>query len=218
MSTAGYGQYLAYRNTITDGTDIDTSQIRAVNVQFGIGSTALIRSVIVKTLIGLVDFHVVKADTPFLLCLADMDRLRVYYNNVTDTLIGPALTLPITQRFGHPFLIWGECLRTYIQDSFDYNPCYLTNTEIRRLHRRFGHPSAKKLHRVLERSGHDDVDRQAIDHLTKYCSFCQKYRRSPGRFKFTLRKDLDFNHLVYVDIIYINGSPILHIIDEATRY
>ena len=146
-----------------------------------------------------------------------MDRLQVYYNNVTNTLIGPAFTLLVIRRFGHPFLVWREALRTYIQESFDYNPCYLTNTEIHRLHRRFGHPSAEKLYRVLERSGHD-VDRQAIDHLTKYCSFCQKYGRSPGRFKFTLREDLDFNHSVYVDIMYINGSPVLHIIDEATRY
>ena len=50
-------------------------QARAVNVQFGIGLTASIRLVIVKTLIGLVDFYVVKADTPFLLCFVDMDRL-----------------------------------------------------------------------------------------------------------------------------------------------
>jgi hypothetical protein len=66
MSTAGYRQYLAYKNTIMDGIDIDTSQIRAINVQFGISSTTLIGLVIVKILIGLVDFHVVKADTPFL--------------------------------------------------------------------------------------------------------------------------------------------------------
>ena len=50
-------------------------QARAVNVQFGIGSTTLIRLVVVKTLIGLVNFHVVKVDTLFLLCLADIDRL-----------------------------------------------------------------------------------------------------------------------------------------------
>jgi hypothetical protein len=105
MSTAGYRQYLAYKNTIMDGIDIDTSQIRAINVQFGISSTTLIGLVIVKILIGLVDFHVVKADTPFLLCLIDIDRLRVYYNNVIDTLIGPILTLLITRRFGHLFLI-----------------------------------------------------------------------------------------------------------------
>jgi hypothetical protein len=33
-----------------------------------------------------------------------------------------------------------------------------------------------------------------------------------------LYEDLDFNHLVYIDIIYINGSLVLYIIDEATRY
>ena len=114
-STAGYGQYLAYKSTTTNNTDIDTAQTGAVNVQFGIGSTASIGSVTVKTPIGPVDFHIVKADTPFLLCLADMDRLRVYYNNVTDTLIGPVFpsssrgnqlaALLITQRFGHSFLI-----------------------------------------------------------------------------------------------------------------
>jgi hypothetical protein len=80
-------------------------QTRAVNVQFSIGLTTSIGLVIVKTPIGLVDFYIVKADTPFLLCLANMDRLQVYYNNVIDTLIGPTLTLPITRRFGHPFLI-----------------------------------------------------------------------------------------------------------------
>jgi hypothetical protein len=36
-----------------------------------------------------------KADTPFLLYLVDMDKLQVYYNNVIDALIGPALTLLI---------------------------------------------------------------------------------------------------------------------------
>ena len=48
-------------------------------------------------------------------CLIDIDRLQVYYDNVTDTLIGPAITLgskhvilPVTWWFGHPFLIWGE--------------------------------------------------------------------------------------------------------------
>jgi len=77
-------------------------QTRAVNVQFGIGLTVSIKSVTVKTLISLVNFYIVKADTPFLLCLADMDRLQVYYNNITDTLIGPTtaleskhITLPI---------------------------------------------------------------------------------------------------------------------------
>jgi hypothetical protein len=50
-------------------------QTRAVNVQFGISLTILIRLVKVKTLISLVNFYIVKADTSFLLYLADIDRL-----------------------------------------------------------------------------------------------------------------------------------------------
>ena len=68
-------------------------QTGAVNVQFSISLTISIGSVAVKTLIGLVDFYIVKADTPFLLYLADINRLQVYYNNVMDTLIGPATAL-----------------------------------------------------------------------------------------------------------------------------
>src|SRR6266702_8396838 len=74
-STAGYKQYLAYKTTISNNTDINTMQTRALNVQFNISSTILIKSVKVKTLIGLVDFHIIKADTPFLLCLTNIDRL-----------------------------------------------------------------------------------------------------------------------------------------------
>jgi len=146
-----------------------------------------------------------------------MDTLRTYYNNVTDMLITPSAKLPVTRRFGHPFLLWENALQAYVQQSFELNPCYLTTTELRRLHRRFGHPSAEKLYKVLERSGHE-VNKHNIEQLTKFCSFCQKYGRSPGRFKFTLREDLDFNHSIYVDIMYINGSPVLHVIDEATRF
>ena len=50
-------------------------QTRAVNVQFGISITTLIRLVKVKTLISLVNFYIVKADTLFLLYLTDIDRL-----------------------------------------------------------------------------------------------------------------------------------------------
>ena len=74
-STIGYRQYLAYKTTVNNNIDINTTQTRAVNVQFGISLTILIRLVIVKTLISLVNFYIVKADTPFLLYLTDIDRL-----------------------------------------------------------------------------------------------------------------------------------------------
>ncbi len=88
--------------------------VGAINVQFGIGSTSSVGLIIINTPVGNIEFHVVKADTPFLLCLADMDTLRVYYNNVIDMLITSSRKLLITCRFGYPFLLWKDVLQTYI--------------------------------------------------------------------------------------------------------
>jgi hypothetical protein len=70
-------------------------QIRAINIQFSIKLAILIRLVKVKTLISLVNFYIIKANTPFLLCLINIDKLQVYYNNVINALISSALTLLI---------------------------------------------------------------------------------------------------------------------------
>ena len=158
--------------------DINIMQTRAINVQFSISLTVLIKLVIVKTLISLVDFYIIKTDTPFLLCLADIDRLQAYYNNIMNTLIGPIIalkskyiTLPITQQFRHPFLIQEEILQTYIQKSFNYSLYCLTSMEIHCLYHCFGYLLAKKLYRVLKHSKYNNINKKAINYLIKYCSF-----------------------------------------------
>jgi hypothetical protein len=216
-STAGYGQFQALLQ-IDDSLTLDKSTKGAVAVQFGIGSTSSIGSLTINTPIGKVCFHIVDVDTPFLLCLADMDNLNVYYNNLTDQLITPQGSVLVVRRFGHPFLLWKAPFYSFLIDSLDENPCFLTNVELQRLHRRFGHPSVSRLQAILDRSGHTDVDKQALEHLTKYCKHCQIYSKAPGRFKFNLRDDVDFNFSIIVDIFYIGGKPVLHVIDEGTRY
>src|SRR6266536_6230823 len=103
-TTAGYGQYKAYKR-ITKGANIDTTQASIINVQFRIGSTSSIGLIIVNTPIRNIDFHVVQANTPFLLCLADIDNLQTYYNNIIDTLNTLSITLLVTHRFGYLFLL-----------------------------------------------------------------------------------------------------------------
>ena len=41
---------------------------------------------------------------------------------------------------------------------------------------------------------------------------------APGRFRFTLHDDIEFNYRVIIDIMYINRKPVLHAIDEATAF
>src|SRR6266702_5540266 len=85
--TVGYRQYLAYRKTYN--TVINTLKAGAINVQFGIGSTPSIGSITVNIPVGNIKFHIMKADTPFLLCLVDIDILKVYYNNLKNILVTP---------------------------------------------------------------------------------------------------------------------------------
>jgi hypothetical protein len=92
-STAGYGQVLAYQKSYP--VTIDIAKARMVKVQFGIGTASLIGLITINTPIGSVEFHIVRADTPFLLCLTDMDALRVYYNNLENTLITPNGPIPV---------------------------------------------------------------------------------------------------------------------------
>ena len=125
--------------------------------------------------------------------------------------------MQVVRRFGHPFLLWDVCLQSLIANSFKNNPCFLTDTELRQLHRRFEHQSVGQIHKVLERAGHE-TNKKIIDNLTKYCTHCQKHGRSPGRFKFTLKEDVNSNYSILVDIMYFDGDPILHFVDKATRF
>ena len=46
-----------------------------------------IKTIDVNSLVGKVQFYIIKADIPFLFCLADMDRLYIKYNNLKDVII-----------------------------------------------------------------------------------------------------------------------------------
>jgi hypothetical protein len=118
-STAGHGQFLAYKQLFKSAIHIDKSKEGAVDATFGIGSTTSIGSVTISTPIGDIEFHVVQANTPFLLSLADMDKKGIMLNNLQNKLIHKegSKSTPIVRQFGHPFLMWGPMVssnRSYI--------------------------------------------------------------------------------------------------------
>lgn len=217
ISTAGYNQYCAFQEANPGlATDLDTST--TVTVKFGVGHATSIGSTQVITSLGVVIFHIMKAETPFLLCLADMDKLGVYFNNLQNLVVTRTKeTVPVVRKFGHAFLLCNSALQTYITESFEQYPSHLSEVELRRLHRRFGHPAVDRLYKLLDRAGHE-IDKKVLEHLTKFCHFCQKHGKSPGRFRFTLREDVEFNFNIIVDVMYINNRPILHVVDESTRF
>ncbi len=44
------------------------------------------------------------------------------------------------------------------------------------------------------------------------------YKRSPGRFKFTLKDNHEFNYSVIIDVMYLDGKPILQVVDSTTAF
>jgi hypothetical protein len=218
-SIVDYEQYLAFMKNIS--IDLNRIKRETVNVQFEIESISSIKSLTIDISMRLVKFHVIKIDTLFLLSLADMNRLKVYFNNVENLLIDTIKVLSIIRRFDHGFLLWKNFyfLHSYIVQSFNFNFCYLTDVELRQLHRRFDHSSTTKLHDLLKRSDHD-VKKPVLKKLTKFCIFCQKYAKSSERFKFILRDDANcnFNYSIIVDVMYIDNNLILHVVDDATRF
>ena len=104
QSTAGYVQYLIYKKKIKP-VQVNKSWAEAVNVQFGIGSTFSIGSLLLDTSIGIIEFHVVEADTSFLICLDDMNKLNIYFINLENVLIASTKLVPVVHRFVHPFLL-----------------------------------------------------------------------------------------------------------------
>jgi hypothetical protein len=88
--------------------------------------------------------------------------------------------------------------------------CYLTETELRQLYRRFGHPSVQRLLTLLTQAGHE-IKAGALEYLTKYCHQYQIIQKSPDRFKFTLRnsQNYNFNYKIMIDVLWIDSKPVL---------
>jgi hypothetical protein len=76
-----------------------------VKVQFSISFMLSIRSIIVKTLIGQVKFHIIHAKTLFLLSLANINKLKVYFNNFFNVIITLKGDILVIQRFKYLFFL-----------------------------------------------------------------------------------------------------------------
>jgi hypothetical protein len=95
---------------------------------------------------------------------------------------------------------------------------FLTETELRRLHRRFGHPAVMRLVKLLKDAGHDDFEERTLKEVIKFCHYCQLHSSAPRRFKFTLKDDHHFNYKILVDVMYLSSKPVLHVVDSSTAF
>lgn len=86
QSTKGIGQ-LKKLQQLNISIKLNKNRARSTNFIFRIGSAASIRSVNLGTLLRQITFHIMLVNILFLLCLADMNKLGAFFNNITNEII-----------------------------------------------------------------------------------------------------------------------------------
>ncbi|KDN64678.1 hypothetical protein CSUB01_12316 [Colletotrichum sublineola] len=143
VSTVSQQQYTTLKRHLNRELPLDTSRAGEATIRFGSGnhfkSTGTVE---VPTPVGNLTFHVMDSNTPFLFCLKDMDRHRVKFNNLTNTLVKGDTIVPVVRKWGHTWMLLEQPKRTVAQH-------HLTDGKLQQIHRRFSHPSVQHLHKVL---------------------------------------------------------------------
>ena len=89
---------------------------------------------------------------------------------------------------------------------------------LRRLHHRWWHASAERMRETLATTGQPERVLKAVDEVVGSCKVCRSWRPPQPRSQSTTHLATRFKQRVQTDILFLDGQPTLHIIDEATRY
>ena len=54
--------------------------------------------------------------------------------------------------------------------------------------------------------------------INKFFHYCQIKGKTPQYFKFILKKEIDFNYKIFINVMYLDGKSVLHTIDAATTF
>eukprot|EP00168_Porphyra_purpurea_P020863 TRINITY_DN895_c0_g1_i6.p1 TRINITY_DN895_c0_g1~~TRINITY_DN895_c0_g1_i6.p1 ORF type:complete len:1091 (+),score=259.84 TRINITY_DN895_c0_g1_i6:1132-4404(+) len=166
---------------------------------------------IAPTLYANLLIDIVEVDVPFLLGLDALDALALYINNVDNRLKCDkrGTSTPLVRKHGHIYLDWA-------------NDAHYSMSELERLHRHFNHPAADRLTAVLRRTADPKAEpdtQKKVERLTAACDVCQRLARAPGRFRVAIPdEDVVFNRTVLLDLMYLDGRSVLHVVDKDTLY
>ena len=156
--------------------------------------------------------NVTNADVPMLFGLDLMKELGWYTNEVENTFCKDEpypLTVPLVFKKGHLYLEWPDYVILF------------TKMELEKLHRRFAHPSAEKLTNLLQRADPlrcEPGTRKVLEEIAKACKACQIMSPKPYVFQVAMPDNIQFNHEVQLDLMFIDKKAILHVVDRGTHF
>jgi len=105
--------------------------------------------------LGSIIYYILNTLTPFLFSLYNADRLKAYFNNLSDIIIQGETTIPVVRKWGH----------TFFNISRIEAGVFLTEPQLRRLYRQFRHPCMDRLYKLLRNAGHNDVEEAILEKI-----------------------------------------------------
>lgn len=161
--------------------------------------------------ISTTNFHIVDILTSFFRYLKNLDILSIYLNNIINQLICQnGINILIFCKWKHLWFFIHK--NNKIAASI-----HLTKAKLCQVHNCFRHLLVNKLYKLLPQTGHD-IEYKTIKMIDKFCYYCQNKGKAPQHFKFTLKKDIDFNYKIIINIIYPDGKPVFHTIDATIAF
>jgi hypothetical protein len=144
-----------------------------------------------------------------------MDDVGLIFDNMKKTLSSPmmSVSLPVVRKMGHAYLEWPE-------------EVLYTESEVRKIHSAFYHPSADKLFNLIRRANPSVATSSllnTIKHISKACLACQEYSIQHTRFKVAIPEiGIVFNRQVAMDLMFMKvgtgrSRPLLHVVDVETN-
>lgn len=154
------------------------------------------------------------ADIPLIIGLDLLRRESMLIGYVEDVLFFRkfGLRLPLVYNMGNILLEWADN-----PEIFHY-----TRAELQYLHLHFFHPSARKLFHLLKRAWSQD-DKNSIyktaQSIPAACESCREHSGRPFRFRASLPNyEVIFNHEVAIDLLWLEGTPVRHVVDTETHF
>ena len=169
----------------------------------------------------MLECHVVRGDLPLLFSRQSLKDFGVQLDIEKDliSINGNQQELIVTNS--------GHYVADLIDRSVEMGHVMLSEDEVgdtkkkaTKLHRYYGHPSAKRLVEMVKNS--DLCDESLISEIKKLedtCNHCKLYKREPNRPKSSMLTSTEFNSVVCMDLKKLEtGHLMLHCIDLFSRF
>ena len=167
---------------------------------------------------------VVSEDIPLLFSKLSMKKAKMQLDTEKDvcTMLGEKIKL-INTSTGHyaiPISPSKNALENNVKINLLSRSPNISIPEMAvKLHRQFAHPSAKRLISLVENSKYHSKElNDEIREVSESCDICRRYKKCSPRPVVSLSMSNHFNEAVAMDLSFIKGEPVLHLIDQLTRY